>query len=111
MNPPIRDITQEITQSPSQWTNTTGLPLTIPDGFSCNVCVESDWRRAKMLVANADGKGEYDFLSGFSKAMAHPEGRWMYFLIPKEISLSPTTKQASSIALAKRKRVEVENVL
>jgi len=72
VNPPIRDITQEITQSPSQWTNTTGLPLTIPDGFSCNVCVESDWRRAKMLVANADGKGEYDFFSGFLQGHGAP---------------------------------------
>lgn len=29
--------------------------LYITVGSSCNVCVEKDWRRAKMLVANADG--------------------------------------------------------
>ena len=38
--------------------------LYISVGSTCNVCLESDWRRAKILVANPDGTNLADFASG-----------------------------------------------
>lgn len=34
---PERDITQDVTKNPSKATNTTGLPLKLPDGFSISI--------------------------------------------------------------------------
>jgi glucose/arabinose dehydrogenase len=43
--------------------------LLISVGSSCNVCEESDWRRAKILIANADGSGLKEFASGLRNAV------------------------------------------
>lgn len=49
--------------------------LLISVGSSCNVCEEKDWRRAKVLIANADGSDLKVFASGLRNAVflaAHP---------------------------------------
>lgn len=43
--------------------------LLISVGSSCNVCVESDWRRAKVLIANYDGSGLKEFATGLRNAV------------------------------------------
>ncbi len=43
--------------------------LYITIGSSCNVCVEKDWRRAKMLVANADGSGLREYATGLRNSV------------------------------------------
>ncbi len=43
--------------------------LYISVGSSCNVCVEKDWRRAKMLVANADGTGLREYARGLRNSV------------------------------------------
>jgi glucose/arabinose dehydrogenase len=43
--------------------------LYVSVGSSCNVCVESDWRRAAMLVANADGSNLKLFASGLRNSV------------------------------------------
>jgi glucose/arabinose dehydrogenase len=49
--------------------------LLISVGSDCNVCVEQDWRYAKILVAGADGRGLKTFASGLRNSVflaAHP---------------------------------------
>ena len=49
--------------------------LLISVGSDCNVCVEQDWRYAKILVADADGRGLKTFASGLRNSVflaAHP---------------------------------------
>lgn len=49
--------------------------LLISVGSDCNVCVEQDWRYAKILVADADGGGLKTFASGLRNSVfmtAHP---------------------------------------
>jgi glucose/arabinose dehydrogenase len=51
--------------------------LLISVGSSCNVCAEEDWRRAKVLLLNADGKLQ-TFAAGLRNAVfmrLHPETR------------------------------------
>lgn len=43
--------------------------LYISVGSSCNVCVEKDWRRAKILVADADGKNLREYASGLRNSV------------------------------------------
>lgn len=43
--------------------------LLISVGSSCNVCEESDWRRAKILSANADGSALKEFAKGLRNAV------------------------------------------
>ncbi len=43
--------------------------LYITVGSQCNVCVEKDWRRAKMLVANADGSELREYASGLRNSV------------------------------------------
>ncbi len=43
--------------------------LYISVGASCNACVESDWRRAKILVANDDGSNLKVFASGLRNSV------------------------------------------
>ena len=43
--------------------------LLISVGSSCNVCNEEDWRRAKILVANADGSELKEFARGLRNAV------------------------------------------
>lgn len=43
--------------------------LLISVGSSCNVCYEDDWRRAKILAANADGSGLKEFAKGLRNAV------------------------------------------
>lgn len=43
--------------------------LLISVGSSCNVCYEDDWRRAKILVAAADGSGLAPFGSGLRNSV------------------------------------------
>lgn len=43
--------------------------LLISVGSSCNVCNESDWRRAKVLVANADGSDLKEYVRGLRNAV------------------------------------------
>lgn len=43
--------------------------LYISVGSSCNVCVEKDWRRAKILVANADGTDLKEFGTGLRNSV------------------------------------------
>lgn len=43
--------------------------LLISVGSTCNVCEESDWRRAKILVANMDGSDLKVFASGLRNAV------------------------------------------
>lgn len=50
--------------------------LLVSVGSSCNVCRERDWRRAKILVANADGTELKEFAKGLRNAVfmaVHPE--------------------------------------
>jgi glucose/arabinose dehydrogenase len=50
--------------------------LLISVGSSCNVCVEKDWRRTKILVVPAEGGGLETFASGLRNAVfmaVHPE--------------------------------------
>jgi len=47
-------------------------------GSTCNACVESDWRRAAVLVSNADGSNVKAFASGLRNAVfmaIHPTTR------------------------------------
>ncbi len=49
--------------------------LLISVGSSCNVCEEKDWRRSKVLIANADGSDLKVFASGLRNAVfleTHP---------------------------------------
>jgi len=43
--------------------------LLISVGSSCNVCYESDWRRAKILVANTEGSNLKVFASGLRNSV------------------------------------------
>lgn len=43
--------------------------LYITIGSSCNVCIEKDWRRAKMLIANADGTGLREYATGLRNSV------------------------------------------
>ena len=43
--------------------------LLISVGSSCNVCREEDWRRAKILIANADGSDLKEFAKGLRNAV------------------------------------------
>jgi glucose/arabinose dehydrogenase len=43
--------------------------LYVTIGSSCNVCVEKDNRRAKMMVANADGSGLKDYATGLRNSV------------------------------------------
>ena len=43
--------------------------LYIAVGSTCNVCVEKDWRRTKILVANTDGSNLREFASGLRNAV------------------------------------------
>jgi glucose/arabinose dehydrogenase len=43
--------------------------LLIAVGSSCNVCIEDDWRRAKILVANTDGSDLKPFASGLRNSV------------------------------------------
>jgi glucose/arabinose dehydrogenase len=43
--------------------------LYISVGSTCNVCVESDWRRTKILVADADGANLRAYASGLRNAV------------------------------------------
>jgi glucose/arabinose dehydrogenase len=43
--------------------------LYVTIGSSCNVCVEKDSRRAKMMVANADGSGLKDYATGLRNSV------------------------------------------
>ncbi len=43
--------------------------LYISVGSSCNVCVEKDWRRAKLLVVNADGSGLKEYATGLRNSV------------------------------------------
>ncbi len=43
--------------------------LLVSVGSSCNVCQESDWRRAKILVANADGSDLKIFARGLRNSV------------------------------------------
>ncbi len=55
--------------------------LYISVGSSCNVCNEKDWRRAKILVANADGSGLRDYATGLRNSVFflwHPKTREMW---------------------------------
>jgi glucose/arabinose dehydrogenase len=50
--------------------------LLISVGSSCNVCVEKDWRRAKVLVVDAEGGSLKPFASGLRNAVfmtIHPK--------------------------------------
>lgn len=52
--------------------------LLISVGSSCDVCVEKDWRRAKILVTDADGNGLAPYASGLRNSVflaAHPVTR------------------------------------
>lgn len=52
--------------------------LLISVGSSCNACDETDWRRAKVLAANADGTGLKPFAAGLRNAVfmaLHPKTR------------------------------------
>jgi len=53
-----------------------GDQLLVSVGSSCNVCIESDWRRAKVLVVSAGGGVPRTFASGLRNAVfmaIHPE--------------------------------------
>lgn len=55
--------------------------LYVSVGSSCNVCREKDWRRAKILVANADGSGLREYASGLRNSVFfiwHPKTREMW---------------------------------
>lgn len=55
--------------------------LYISVGSSCNVCVEKDWRRAKILVAGADGTDLKEFATGLRNSVFftwHPTTRAMW---------------------------------
>lgn len=43
--------------------------LYISVGSSCNVCIERDWRRAKILVANSDGSDLQEYASGLRNSV------------------------------------------
>ncbi|MBI4065213.1 PQQ-dependent sugar dehydrogenase [Candidatus Gottesmanbacteria bacterium] len=43
--------------------------LYIAVGSSCNVCNENDWRRAKILVANADGSDLKEYATGLRNSV------------------------------------------
>lgn len=43
--------------------------LYVSVGSSCNVCKESDWRRARILVADADGSNVRSFASGLRNSV------------------------------------------
>lgn len=43
--------------------------LYIAVGSSCNVCIEEDWRRTKILVANPDGSDLKEFASGLRNSV------------------------------------------
>lgn len=52
-----------------------GEKLLISVGSSCNVCREKDWRRAKILISDPDGKNVQVFASGLRNAVfmaVHP---------------------------------------
>jgi len=46
-----------------------GDKLLISVGSSCNVCIEKDWRRAKILIANLDGSGLRTYASGLRNSV------------------------------------------
>lgn len=55
--------------------------LYISVGSSCNVCNEKDWRRAGILVANADGTGLRQYASGLRNSVFfvwHPGTKEMW---------------------------------
>jgi glucose/arabinose dehydrogenase len=55
--------------------------LLISVGSECNVCVEKDWRYAKILVADAEGRGLKPFASGLRNAVfmaLHPVTRQVW---------------------------------
>jgi glucose/arabinose dehydrogenase len=55
--------------------------LLISVGSDCNVCVEKDWRYAKILSANADGSDLKTFASGLRNSVflaAHPVTRLIW---------------------------------
>lgn len=43
--------------------------LYVAIGSTCNVCIEKDWRRTKVLVANPDGSGLKEFASGLRNSV------------------------------------------
>ena len=43
--------------------------LLISVGSSCNICNESDWRRAKILIANPDGSNLREFAAGLRNSV------------------------------------------
>ncbi len=43
--------------------------LYVSVGSSCNVCNEKDWRRAKILVANADGSNVREYATGLRNSV------------------------------------------
>ncbi len=55
--------------------------LYISVGSSCNACVEKDWRRAKILVANADGSDLKEYATGLRNSVFftwHPVTRELW---------------------------------
>lgn len=69
----------------NHFTRTIGIgpdgKLYISVGSSCNVCVEKDWRRAKILVADPDGKNLKEFASGLRNSVFftwHPQTKEMW---------------------------------
>jgi len=55
--------------------------LYVSVGSSCNVCREKDWRRAKILVANADGSKLREYASGLRNSVffvRHPKTRELW---------------------------------
>ena len=55
--------------------------LYVSIGSSCNVCVEKDWRRAKILVSNPDGSGLREYATGLRNSVFftwHPKTNEMW---------------------------------
>lgn len=55
--------------------------LYVSIGSSCNVCRESDWRRAAIIIANPDGSDVREFATGLRNSVFfvwHPESREMW---------------------------------
>lgn len=55
--------------------------LLISVGSSCNICNESDWRRAKILIANPDGSDLREFATGLRNSVFmtfHPVTRELW---------------------------------
>ncbi|MBI5732445.1 hypothetical protein HY967_00595, partial [Candidatus Jorgensenbacteria bacterium] len=50
------------------YTTLTGDKLLTKIGSSCNACEENDWRRAKILISDLDGKNTRVFASGLRNA-------------------------------------------